>query len=299
MRRRIQVAIALILIALAGCALVEGLLGPALFTDDEICDEVKRIWSGCNSIRETDICLDVVDCMRPEGSECRERWDTWVRCLRDSEPSCSDVGARLPCAADYDSYMGCIGGDNLDQADRDLGSCLQDGEPKCGDLLCQPDSLEDPDNCGRDCPEVCSGATDAHCTAYRTGACSECECLEDDICDPFKENAYTCPHDCSCDDDGICDTGESAFSCPWDCACNFDGNCDTDETETSCVDCVRCDADGCPSAEGESCQVDTGCLVPLICAEGTTSCRLPCLQNGGCPSDRTCDTGTTPNLCLP
>ncbi len=58
----------------------------------------------------------------------------------------------------------------------------------------------------------------------------------DGICQ--AECDEVCPQDCevACNDDGVCDQGESAEICPLDCVsvCNDDGVCNQGETEDNC-----------------------------------------------------------------
>ncbi len=64
-------------------------------------------------------------------------------------------------------------------------------------------------------------------------------CDDDGICDS-GETFESCPADCgqaACDDDGTCDAGETFENCPGDCpaaACDDDGTCDAGETFENC-----------------------------------------------------------------
>lgn len=62
------------------------------------------------------------------------------------------------------------------------------------------------------------------------------------------------PPDCG---DGTCSYGETESTCPEDCGCDYDGICESErgETSTSCSDCatVYCDHDGvCEPSQGET-----------------------------------------------
>ncbi|MBI2667675.1 hypothetical protein HYX17_02795 [Candidatus Woesearchaeota archaeon] len=118
--------------------------------------------------------------------------------------------------------------------------------------VCEEEKGEDSDNCPSDCLEslnLCSnGKQDDNEEGIDCGGpCSkECpSCNNDGKCefDTFGETSLQCPKDCSCGDD-ICDSTEkdrlSNTYCAEDCreelTCNDDGICDTGENSNNCPD---------------------------------------------------------------
>lgn len=137
-------------VTLSACALVDGIMGPAMFTSEEICDQVQRIWQDCNDSYDATSCNKFVTCTQENKNNCDERWDEWVRCLRDSEPSCNEAGEdTLPCREKAEYFLTCVGDNNLEEGYYIIDDCisrndLPSPDPVCGDGICQIEADENP-----------------------------------------------------------------------------------------------------------------------------------------------------------
>lgn len=264
-------------VTLSACALVDGIMGPAMFTSEEICDQVQRIRQDCDDSYDATSCNKFVTCTQENKNNCDERWDEWVRCLRDSEPSCNEASEdTLPCREKAEYFLTCVGDNNLEEGYYIIDDCisrndLPSPDPVCDDGICQIEADENPDQCPDDCLNGCSADEEGYCTPFRAG-CPECSSDGDGSCSYLSENDYSST-DCQCVENGRCELGESIFGCPNDCHCNFDGICDGDETNLSCLDCARCTADTCQSDLGEACVSDIDCMIPLNCR--SSKCSVP------------------------
>lgn len=165
------------------------------------------------------------------------------------------------------------------------------GEPVCGDGICN--GAETNDTCAADCSPDCGNGTcdDGESFATCPGDCAlAVTCNNDSVCD-VGETPDTCGDCAACNNNGTCDAGENAFTCPADCAlvitCNNDGVCDTGENIATCPgDCIpasACNNNGtCDAGESfASCPGD--CAMTVVC-NGNGVCEL--FETAAtCPSD--------------
>ena len=262
---------------------------------------------GCCTGSETK-CACPADC---PGSCCGQRGcepgETKCSCPGDCPvDACGDgccTGAETPCACPADCPGAC--------------SCNNNG-------VCQPGAGETTCTCPTDCPGPCCGQRGCElgenscaCPADCSGPCP---CNNDGACNAGAgENPCTCPSDCPgpcpCNNNGICNPGETKCTCPADCATDVcgDGCCTGAETPCSCnSDCpgpCACDLDGtCEPGAGETtcnCADCPGtCCGQRGCEPGETKCTCPtdCTADvcgDGCRTGaEACDNGASNGPCL-
>lgn len=202
----------------------------------------------CDSTENCGSCL--ADCPCATGKNC-----IGGSCVNDP---CTGVTCNPTCNGNTRSY--CADGSNCC-----LNGACQYTTQVCTDG-CENGVCKQPGQCPGGCPDKCIGqerkyqgtCVNSQCQ-YQSETCPNgCEngackgvCNNNGVCDAGETNA-NCPNDCkqTCDNDGTCDAGENTANCPNDCKSPVCGNgvCETGETTTSCPgDCKEegfCDKNG-------------------------------------------------------
>lgn len=193
---------------------------------------------------EGENCLSCpVDCVSGTtgGFECGngvcEDGETCFTCSKD----CAGDGAEFCCSGGPDtSFTDTVVSCTDERCG--LNECDTEASPLvaycCGDDTCG--GLETEMNCAVDgCVELCGNGSCEVEEGENTSTCPvDCHCNFDGICDPH-ELIDNCELDCTCGN-LICDVdlGENVENCPSDCACNANYKCEPWETENVCLkDC--------------------------------------------------------------
>ena len=205
-----------------------------------------------------------------------EYWTTSLR-IRGENPDgtpCSgevDAWPSLDCYPDWEQLTASCNHDGV--CDEDAGENVMN----CIDCSCTGSAVYIDPPIEIDGVEVARGWFGPWCQRY------------------LGENEITCPEECGCDNDGVCEVmrGESEANCV-DCGCDYDSECEFERGETtqSCPsDCLRptmwevCGDHMCdPYVEDQSsCPED--CDPVPTCGNG--KCEPPTENKYACPSD--CD----------
>lgn len=213
--------------------------------------------------------------------------------------------------------------DKLDQIEgAGTSSCIPIGP--CGTIPCY--QCNGPNNCDpnnvtgtyttSNCDNACIPGPCGQLTCYR---CQGISCMQDNANGTFTTNACgagcgSCPsppcYKCGatgceqddvngtylvagcggacpvCNNNGICDSGETNANCPGDCpVCNNNGVCDGSETNANCPgDCSACNSNGvCEPGLGET---SANCLTDCHCGNGVCNSGPPYSEtNASCPGD--------------
>ena len=200
----------------------------------------------------------------------------------DCEPTCGDsvltAEEVTTCIHDWlTDRRGCV-----------AGTVDCESQPDCGNGLCEYDDQHQEDACT--CPEDCTTPAQYRAIRNDDGTCSAppndpdpdavCPCNHDGMCQS-PETIHSCPDDCEatgttssttvdptmgstsdttdtstdtstppCNEDLVCDMGESVDGCPMDCGECGDGivsggeDCD-DRNDDGSDDCVECKKAAC------------------------------------------------------
>merc|ERR1711862_217682 len=138
-----------------------------------------------------------------------------------------------------------------------------DDAVSCNDFRCSPGGIK----CDHEeSPLVTFCCGDGICNGEETSLTCEIDnCVElcgNGVCDESEgENSDTCPKDCNCNLDGICDSWETINSCSLDCTCG-NRQCDYDlgESVANCMSDCACNAnyDFEPWGDEKNCPRDCG-----------------------------------------
>jgi hypothetical protein len=266
-RARLLPVAAALAIGGAGCGFLDGLLGDADITDQELCDKLNDVaaqHAKCDGQSAQSVCggASAVTCIRGNAKSCAgDELDKALDCLFRAH-TCSELPASSEgegegegegaggiadvhgfCASEIAALTTCA---NLQNGCGGASSTKPD--TACGDSVCGP-------NESASCPQDCSG-----------GGCS------------------------GGTPDGICQAGENSVGCPNDCSnpCNHDGTCDSINGTVESAQCDDCahscpaTADGC-NAQSATCPVCAGCPNdPTSCNVASASCPICSVQ---CPAN--------------
>lgn len=161
---------------------------------------------------------------------------------------------------------------------------------------------------------VGSQTTAAGC---RVSSCADGEvCDVGERCHPINrvcEEDLGCANDADCGEAQRCVAGRCELACTAQTAlevCGLRRVCD----DGACVDCVKdgdcgagltCDREQKMCVSPFSCRNNRDCQAPLVCNRLTRECTVdpgPCVSEGDCPDDETCQLATgkcVPRACIP
>eukprot|EP00798_Chlamydomonas_sp_ICE-L_P003153 gene3154-13166_t len=129
-------------------------------------------------------------------------------------------------------------------------------------------------------------------------------CNNNGVCDGGESNA-NCAKDCPCNLNGVCDNGESFGLCPKEFppppACNNNGVCDGGESNANCAKDCPCNLNGvCDNGESfglcpKECPPPPACNNNGVCDGGESNAN--CAKDCPCNLNGVCDNGESYRLC--